>query len=300
MKVFVTGASGFIGSAVVPELINNGHEVIGLARSGPSAEKVKQAGATVLEGSLQDLESLREGAKASDAIVHLAFVHDFSTPEAFSNATATDRAAIEAMGSVIAGTGKALIIASGTLGFPQGQVSTEDTEPVRTGAFSERTKSADMVHAMSKDKGVRGMVIRFSPTVHGKGDWGFMTILGESAKRNGFATYINEGSARWSAVHRYDAAVLTRLAVEKGKAGAVYNAVAEEGIPMKDIMNAIGEKLKLPVESKTTEEAQPLIGFFAHAINSDNPTSSEKTRKELGWEPKHIGLIEDIKLSYFE
>ncbi|KAM3425491.1 Uncharacterized protein BST61_g7438 [Cercospora zeina] len=299
MKVFVTGASGFIGRAVVSDLVKHGHEVVGLARSGASTEKVKQAGGTVIEGHLEDLESLREGARTCDGTIHLAFVHDFSSAEAFQHATAVDRAAISAMGEEIGGTGKALIIASGTLGFPQGQVATEDTEPERGGPVSDRTKSADLLLQLTKEKNIRGIVLRFSPTVHGKGDWGFIHMLGDAAKRDGFATYIDQGSSRWSAVHRYDAATLARLALEKGKAGAAYNAAAEEGIPMKDIMTAVGAKLNLPVKSKTMEEAQPSLGLFAHIINMDNPTSSEKTRNELGWKPEHPGLLEDIKENYF-
>lgn len=299
MKVFVTGASGFIGRAVVSDLVKHGHEVVGLARSGASSEKVKQIGGTVLEGNLEDLESLRKGARTCDAIVHLAFVHDFSSPEAYQKATVVDRTAIAAMGEEIAGTGKALIIASGTLGTPQGIIATEDTERVREGPMTDRTKSADLVFQLSKEKNIRGIVIRFSPTVHGKDDWGFITMLGEAAKRDGFATYIDQGTSRWSAVHRYDAATLTRLALEKGKAGAVYNAAAEEAIPMKDIMTTVGAKLNLPVKSKTTEEAQPSLGLFAHIINYDNPTSAEKTRNELGWKPEHPGLLEDIRENYF-
>ncbi|KAF2215559.1 hypothetical protein CERZMDRAFT_35074 [Cercospora zeae-maydis SCOH1-5] len=299
MKVFVTGASGFIGRAVVFDLVKHGHEVVGLARSGASAEKVKQAGGTVLEGNLEDPESLRQGARTCDGIIHLAFVHDFSSTEAVQHATAVDRAAISAMGEEIAGTGKALIIASGTLGFPQGQVATEDSEPERGGPLSDRMKSADLLFQLTKEKDIRGIVLRFSPTVHGEGDLGLIHMLGDAAKRDGFATYIDQGSSRWSAVHRYDAATLTRLALEKGKAGAAYNAAAEEGVSMKDIMTAIGAKLSLPVKSRTTEEALPSLGLFAYLINMDNPTSSEKTRNELGWKPEHPGLLGDIKENYF-
>lgn len=299
MKVFVTGASGFIGQAVIPELIKHGHQVSGLARSTASADTVTKAGATVVEGSLEDLESLRRGARQSDAIVHLGFVHDFSSEEAILKSQAVDRAAIQAIGDAIAGTGKALIISSGTLGFKQGEVSTEDSHHELNGALSNRAKSSDLLHEMTKEKNIRGMVVRFSPTVHGADDWGFMKMLGEAAKRHGAATYIGDGSARWSAVQRFDAAVLVRLAVEKGKAGATYIAAAEQGVPMKDIMTAIGDKLGLPVQSKTTEEAIPLLGTFAHAINLDNPASSERTQAELGWKPENLGLLEDIKQNYF-
>ncbi|CAF0817939.1 unnamed protein product [Adineta steineri] len=296
MRVFVTGAAGFIGRAVVQELINHGHQVLGLARSDASAELITKAGGLPHRGDLEDLESLKSGARAADGVIHLAFVHDFSN---MAKCTAIDRAAIEAMGEAMAGTGKPLVIASGILFLPKGKLTTEDTEPDRNHPFAERGLSADLVYQLSKEKNIRGSVIRLSPTVHGKEDKGFIPALINLARQKGFVTYVSDGSARWPAVHRLDAAVLFRLALEKGTAGATYHAVAEQAIPIKDIMTVIGKHLQLPVESKSLNEAAEAIGFFAHVISSDNPTSSEKTQKELGWHPSQPKLLDDIEANYF-
>lgn len=298
MRVFVTGAAGFIGTAVVQDLLQNGHQVIGLARSDANAEAITKAGGEVLRGDLNDIESLKSGAKQADGVIHLAFMHDFAD---FAKATEVDRAAITAMGEAIAGTGKPLIIASGTLGHPvaPGQYADEDTEAERVSPMSIRAKSADLVKRFAAEKGVRGMVIQLCPTVHGAGDKGMLPRLMNLAKQKGFVTYIGDGSARWPAVHRDDAAVLFRLALEKGTAGATYNAVAESGIPMKEIMTVIGKGLDLPVESKSVPEAMQAIGFMAHVIGMDNPTTSEKTQKALGWTPTHPKLIPDLEASYF-
>ena len=296
MRVFVTGAAGFIGRAVTQELLNNGHQVLGLARNDANAEAITKAGAEPHRGDLEDIESLKSGAKAADGVIHLAFIHDFSD---FARVTAVDRAAIEAMGEVMAGTGKPLVIASGTMGAPKGKLATEDTEPDRNTPFSDRARSADLVYTLSREKQVRGSVIRLTPTVHGTEDHGFIPILINLARKNGFVTYIGDGSARWPAVHRLDAAILFRLALEKGTAGATYNAVAEQGVPIKDIMTVIGKHLQLPVESKPLNEAAGAIGFFAHVIGSDNLTSSEKTQRELGWHPTQPELLVDMEANYF-
>lgn len=295
MLIFVTGAAGFIGRAVTAELINNGHQVLGLSRSDANTEIITKAGGTPHPGDLEDLESLKSGAKASDGIIHLAFIHDFAN---MAKSTAADRAAIEAMADAIAGTGKPLIIASGILGGPQGVTITEDTVK-ETSAFSDRELATHLVVKLSTEKQIRGMTMRLSPTVHDAGDWGFITQINNKARETGSAIYVDDGSARWSAVHRTDAAVLFRLAVEKGTAGAVYNAVAESSVPMKDIATLIGKRLQLPVESKSSAEAVQLLGFIGHAIALDAPATSEKTQKELGWTFTQPGLLADMEANYF-
>ncbi|MCJ1392947.1 hypothetical protein MMC18_005819 [Xylographa bjoerkii] len=297
MRVFVTGASGFIGRAVIQELLNNGHQVLGLARSDASAEVITKAGAEPHRGALEDLEALQSGARAADGVIHLAFIHDFTD---YASATSTDRKAIETMGEAIAGTGKPLIIASGTLMVPPGKLATEDTEPQRDRLpFSDRALSADSVFALSKEKQVRGIVVRLPPTVHGTEDRGMIPRVIDLARQNGFVTYIGDGSQRWPTVHRLDAAVLFRLALEKGTAGATYNAVAEQGVPMTDITALIGKHLQLPVEGKDMKEAAEAMGFLAYLVGSDNPTSSEKTQKELGWYPTEAKLLADMEANYF-
>lgn len=297
MHVFVTGAAGFIGSATVQELIKNGHQVLALARSDASVDAVTKAGAKVHRGDLKDTESLKSGARATDGVIHLAFIHDFSD---FAGACAVDRAAIEAMGEVLAGTGKPLVIASGTLGLPKGALMTEDADPERdTPPFSDRAFSADLVYALSKEKGVRGSVIRLAPTVHGAGDWGFVPSLADAYRQKGSVIYVGDGSSRWPAVHREDAAVLLRLALERGTAGATYHAVAEQGVRLKDLMELLGRKLQLPLRSESVHEAAAALGFLGHTIALDNPVSSEKTQKELGWHPTRPGLLADVEANYF-
>ena len=297
MRVFVTGAAGFIGQATVKELVAHGHSVIGLARNDANASKITAAGGTPIKGDLKDIESLRHGAEASDGVVHLAFIHDFND---FLNACATDRAAIEAMGEVMAGTGKPFVLASGTMGCPKGVLVTEDTEPDRNmPPFSERTVSSDLVYNLSKEKGFRGSVIRFAPTVHAEGKGGLTGRLIEMYhEKGGPVVYIGDGSPRWPACHRDDAAALVRLALEKGKAGSTFHAVAEEGVSMKDTMGMVGKQMKLSVESQSVEDAMPALGMFAHLLASDNPSSSEKTRKELGWQPIRAGLIADFEANF--
>lgn len=294
----MTGAGGFIGQATAKNLIEHGHQVIGLAHSDASAEKITKLGAEVLRGDLEDTESLKKGAKSADGVIHLGFVLDFSD---MARSCRIDREAIEAMGSVMAGTGKPLVIASGTLLVAKdGRVSTEDSEAVRSDQdpFSERAKSEDSVVKLSKEQNIRGSVIRLSPTVHGVGDKAFMTILADTYRKSGTVVYVGDGSARWAAVHRLDAAALFRLALEKGTPGAMYNAAAEQGIPMKDIMTTLGKHLKLPVEGRPLEKAVEAIGFLAYVTSKDNPVSSEKTQKELGWHPTQPGLLADLDANY--
>jgi nucleoside-diphosphate-sugar epimerase len=299
MLVFVTGASGFIGRAMVEELLTHGHQVLGLARSDASAETLTRLGAQVHRGSLNDVESLRRGAKAADGIIHLAFNHDFTD---YRSSALLDQAAIQAMGDAIAGTGKPLVIASGTLIAQLGKLAHEDDEPDRSTPFAIRQEAADLVTKLSAETGIRGSTVRLPPTVHGKGDIQFIPMIAEAARKIGHAVIIGDGANVWPAVHRLDAVVVFRLALEKGSPGAIYHAVAEEGVPMKDIMAVVGRRLQIPVESKTVEEAMADLGFIAVALGGDNPTSSEKTQRELGWNPAgsgQPGLLADLEANYF-
>jgi nucleoside-diphosphate-sugar epimerase len=303
MRVFVTGAAGFIGRSVVRELLDHGHKVLGLARSDANAEILNKAGAEVHRGDLKDVESLKAGVRATDGVIHLAFVHDFSD---FAGSAKVDREAIQAMAEAIVAKGKEnpLVIASGTLGVTSGgKLATEDDDPERNGSpMAARYESGDLVYSLSKtSKGlVRGSVVRLAPVVHGAEDWGFIPMLVGVSRKNGRACYLGDGSARWPAVHKLDAAVIFRLALEKGTAGATYNAVAEQGIPVKDIVTKIGERLQLPVESLPAgPEAAETLGLMAHLLAMDSPTSSDKTQKELGWKPSHLGLLADMEANYF-
>lgn len=296
MKVLVTGAAGFIGQAVVQELLQHGHQVVGLARSDSSAEAITKAGAEVHRGDIEDLESLRSGAKAADGVIHLAFIHDFTD---FPRAIAVDQAAVKAMGEAMAGTNKPLVVAGGTLMLPPGKVAVEDTEPVWEDPFSARAKAEVLLRSMSEEKQIRGIAIRLAPSVHGVSDKGFVPALINFAKQNGFVTLVGDGSSRWPTVHRLDAAVLFRLALENGTAGATYHATGEQGVPTKEIMETISKRLNIPVETKSAQDAEKVIFFFAHFLPRDNPVSSEKTQKELDWHPTQPGLIEDMKANYF-
>jgi nucleoside-diphosphate-sugar epimerase len=279
MRVFVTGASGFIGSAVVPELLGAGHQVVGLARSDASAAALEAAGAEVRPGDLDDLDSLRLGAK------------DFSQMEA---AAQTDLRAIEALGGALEGSGKPLAIASGTLGLNPGQVGTERDEPA---AVHPRVANALATLALA-DRGVRPLVVRLSPTVHGEGDHGFIAVLVQIARDKGVSGYIGDGSNRWNAVHRLDAARLFRLAVEEAPAGSVLHAVAEEGVSVRAIAEVVGQQLDLPVVSVPADEATDHFGWLGGFLGMDSPASSALTRQLLGWEPTGPGLLEDIAQHY--
>lgn len=295
MKVFVTGASGFIGSAVVKELLAAGHRVTGLARSEESARIISDAGAQVLRGSLTDLDSLRQGALQADGIIHTAFIHDFVLDfSQYFKAAEADKAAIEAMGEAIKGTDKPIVVTGGTLGLPQtnGYVTEADTAPADSPRASE---SAAMLLA---EGGIKASVVRLPPCVHGHSERGFMagfaSVLMAIAKQKGVSAYVGNGSNRWPAVHRLDAAHLFRLALEKAGEGARYNGIGDEGLTIHAIADAIGKKLNLPVASIPQEEAMPHFGWMGGTIVLDVPATSYETQKQLGWEPTHSGLIEDI------
>ncbi len=289
MRVFVTGATGFIGSAIVTELISTGHEVLGLARSDASADALKAIGVAVHRGDLTDTASLVAGAAACDGVIHTAFIHDFSQ---FMANIETDRRAVEAMAASLEGSNKPLVIASGTLMVARDGVATEADAPANPDG--PRAASETIVRGAAA-RGVRGAVVRLPPTVHGAGDKGFVPRMIELARRNGAAAYIGDGANHWPAVHRLDAARVFCLAVEKAAPGSALHAVAEEGVTMRAIAEAIGAGLGLPARSVTQEEAPALLEFLAMFAGVDNRTSSARTREMLGWTPTGPDLLTDIR-----
>ena len=289
MRVFVTGASGFIGSAIVPELINAGHEVLGLARSDAAAQSLTAAGARVLRGSLEDVESLRSGAAQTDGVIHTAFIHDFSK---FQANCEIDRRAIEAMAAALAGSNRPMIISSGVAILRPGQISTED-QAVDPNSPIPRVLSEVIADTLAA-RGLHISVVRLAPTVHGDGDHGFVPMLINLAREKSVSAYVGDGNNRWPAVHRLDAARLYRLALEKNAIGARYHGAAEEGIPFREIATVIGRRLNIPVVSQTPEEARNHFGWFAHFAAIDAPASSRKTREVLGWVPRQPELIADL------
>jgi nucleoside-diphosphate-sugar epimerase len=302
MKVFVTGASGFIGSAVVRELIEAGHQVLGLARSDASAAKITSAGAEVHRGSLDDLDSLRSGAASSDGVIHLAFIHDFSD---YQRAARTNMHAVQTIGAALEGSGKPFVITSGTamLTFflPPGRLGTEK-DVAAPDSVAPRVDSENAVIALAQ-RGVRSSIVRLSPSVHGEGDRGFLagfvSVLIGIARAKGVSGYVGDGSNRWPAVHRLDAAHLFRLALEKAPAGSVLHGVADEGIPVRAIAEVIGRHLNLPVVSISPEDAGEHFGWLGTFLTVDNPTSSALTRELLGWRPVHPALIQDLEEGHY-
>ncbi|RAJ29252.1 SDR family oxidoreductase [Pedobacter cryoconitis] len=295
MRVFVTGATGFIGSAIVRDLIGAGHQVLGLARSDSAASLLLTAGAEVHRGDLEDLDSLQRGAALADGVIHTGFIHDFAR---FKEVSEIDRLAIEAIGAVLAGSDRPFIVTSGTALVSPGSLATEDIIPVPGVSTHPRMseQAADAVAA----KGVRISVVRLSPSVHGEGDHGFIPMLINIAREKGVSAYIGNGLNRWSAVHREDAAVLYRLALENTVAGARFHGAAEEGIPFRTIAAVIGQQLNIPVVSQSAEEAAVHFGWFIGFAGLDCPASSKLTRERLNWHPAHTGLIPDMEQSdYF-
>jgi nucleoside-diphosphate-sugar epimerase len=287
MRVFVTGATGFIGSAVVRELIDAGHEVLGLARSDAGAEALSATGAEVHRGDLEDLESLRSGAAASDAIIHTAFRHDWTR---FAESCEFDKRAIEAIGAVLQGSSRAFIVTSG-IGVAQGRAATEEDPPLPSSPSLPRASEATAVALM--ERGVRASVMRL-PQVHDTMKQGLVTALIAIAREKGVSAYIGHGQNRWPAAHVLDTARLYRLALEKGSAKARYHAVAEEGVRLKDIAMAIGRGLNIPVTSISKEQAQAHFGFFGFFAGRDSPASSKRTQEQLGWNPTGPGLLTDL------
>ena len=291
MRVFVTGATGFIGSRVVKELIAAGHQVIGLCRSDDKAPALAAAGAEVYRGSIDDPDSLKDGAARSDGIIHLAFNHDFSK---FAANCETDRRVIETLGSVLAGSGRPLIVTSGTAmaKVAPGQPATEDAPTITSSEFP-RAASEEATTDIAAN-GVKTSVVRL-PQVHDPERQGLISPWIAIAREKRVFAYIGEGRNRWPAAHVSDVARLYRLAIEKAEPGAVYNAVAEEGVPARDIAETIGKRLKLPAKSIPLEEAPGYFGWLAHLAARDMPASSEKTQKTLGWRPTGPGLLADLE-----
>lgn len=292
MKVFVTGASGFIGSVTVRELIASGHQVVGLARSDKSAASVASMGAEVLRGDLDDLDSLRRGAAASDGVIHTAYIHGSTD---FAKASEADRSAIETIGAVLAGSNRSFIVSAGTPGLVEGRVVTEDdtTEPT-IGRFSE------VAALLLTAQGVRVSVIRLPRSVHGEGDYhGFVPRLINMARSTGVVGYPGDGSYRWPAVHRLDAARLFRLALESAPAGTRLHAVGDEGIPVRDIAASISRHLNLPVASVPLSEADTRFGFLGRVLTFDCPSSSALTQERFGWHPEQPGLLTDLDQGHY-
>ncbi|MFF3695771.1 SDR family oxidoreductase [Streptomyces sp. NPDC002221] len=289
MRVFVTGATGLIGSTVVAELVGNGHTVLALARSDASARAAEAAGAEPLRGALAELDVLRTGASRADGVVHLAFGNDFSSPEALAKNVAEESAALAALGEELVGSDRPFVTVSGTPQTP-GRASTEADPTLTDGPVGGRGRAVTAVLGLAS-RGVRSTAVRLPRTVHNQGTGGFAGLLTDIARRSGVSGYPGDGTQRWPAVHALDAAVLFRLALERAEAGSVWHAVADEGDRVRDIAAVIGRRLGLPVEAVPSQTYGPLGTIF----EADQPSSSSHTRRALGWEPKHPGLLEDLE-----
>ena len=297
MRVFVTGATGFIGSALVRELIDAGHQVLGLARSDASAKALEAAGAKVHRGDLEDLDSLRRGAERADGVLHTGFIHDFSR---FKAVCEIDRTAIEALGEVLAGSNRPLTVTSGIAIVSPGRVATEEMAIAVGPNTPPRVASEEAADALVA-KGVHVSVMRLAPSVHGDGDHGFVPMLIDIARKKGISAHIGEGLNRWTAVHKLDAARLYRLTLDNKTPGARFHGTAEEGVVFKDIATVIGRQLNIPVVSLSKEEAAEHFGWFSHFAAVDSPASSKQTQERLGWNPVNLTLLADMEQgSYFK
>ena len=303
MRVFVTGASGWIGSAVVPELLGAGHEVVGLARSDDSAKRLEAEGVIVQRGDLDDPAGLAKAAADSDGVIHLAFQHEVAFGGDFAAAGAADRRAVEAMGAALAQSDRPFVLASGVLGVTPGKLVTENdglvpTAEVRANPASVRAATALLALSL-RGIGVRSSVLRLAPTVHGEGDYGFMAILVGIARQRGVAGYVGDGANRWPAVHVSDAARLARLAVEAAPAGSVLHAVGEEGVAFGDIADVMGRQLEIPTASIAPDDAFEHFAPLGAFAGLDSPASNAITRELLGWEPTGPSLLEDLERGHY-
>lgn len=292
MKVFVTGASGFIGSAVVKELINNGHSVIGLARSEAAASAIRSAGAEALMGNLEEPEALAKGASQADGVIHTAFIHDFSQ---YAKANEADKVAINTMAEALSGTKKPLVVAAGILGLPKTNGYITEENAAQPGG----PRSTELTALALAAKGINTSVVRLSPSVHDAGDKGFIPFIIQQAKKNGVSAYPLDNNNRWPAIHRLDAAKLFRLALEKNAQGALYNAIGDNGIEIKTIATLIGKKLHIPVVALGEDDLIRHFEWMSRFIGFDSPATALITQQELNWQPSHIGLLEDMEQHYF-
>ncbi|MEV4754795.1 SDR family oxidoreductase [Micromonospora sp. NPDC049559] len=305
MRVFVTGASGWIGSAVVPELLGAGHEVVGLARSDASAAALTAAGAQVRRGTIDDLDVLADAAAAADGVIHLAFKHDIAFSGGFLSAAEADRRAVETLGAALAGTGRPFVLASGLLGLAPGRVATErdgleaEAAPAGTSTGPDVRQATARLTRSLADRGVRSSVLRLPPTVHGDGDHGFMAAIVGIARERGLSGYLGDGANRWPAVHRLDAARLFRRALEQAPAGSVLHAVGDEGVPIRAIAEVIGRHLDLPVAAVPAEDAAAHFTWLANLLALDAPASGTLTRELLDWRPAQPGLLDDLDKGHY-